>query len=1718
MDQDPDAGPSRTPAEALQSQQTVPVGSEAPFASPDTHNDSPSSNLTIDPPQRDTTSSDQDALARDTDADPADFYKSHPLPSSTSAPSMAASSPNSGTQTIRHVGSSVKNPVLPESRTTPRTDLRSISGPVGGRAASTPSVKDLMKRFDQNDAAAGASRIPFPSGLPLHRKRDPATPTKNNAENGSLVSSKIRQSSSSPQVSSPQSFASRINNPKRHVSEHVTPIKRTNATHVPGQPRLSNESPPAPQGLLFGEILPEHKDASVAGYGIRPHTARSTSDTSIHGRPRNSSGTDIEASSSATLFQNSDDHREAVVMSTPPTQQHAHVRSRSDASAVESPRISASEAPNSTFKPSTSSTSISPSSSKLPVPVRRVYSPTGSESSRPSRPSTPPSQRRNQNGSISRDTSSNQVSNHGSTTPTSRTSTPVLATRDVRPKSASQSRSSHRHPPYPAVPPPSQAATPKVSRPRTSGSLATTAQSRSKDDARTRSLHSSGGRHQKRPSDSSGRRRKINVGPVDYEQRREHIRLAYSKSIRESQALEARRKAAARESETSPIDHDEPVPAIPQIYDDPPATAPALKVSTTMPSEQDSPTLGIPGQFPQASSTATQDDTPQSAVSTTSATTEFDNEPQTTPPVPAQPQSPFGVPTTVVNPPSPQLGQPAHLRAEYRSPFPTEDGEVQGQPLNPQGADAKDVLWTPPATATTQDDFEESFNRPPPAPASYQTTVTILRPEQLTASSSKPLTPPVPFPRMGAADESDYCSEVDNGADLSHQNQPEVEYATTETCTEDNEEHYLNEDHMYESRYGEDLSHRASTCASDIGTAHDHPFSESAASGLGIPSTSYRSNRASHQSSWTDYSVETTDQSDIPVGPDATITQSSHRLLEVDTGEGFTVPYLSPQTNRMSSHMPSPDHEPPPIPTSASGSAVNSRPSSAFYDQSQPSSTLLNSERESDGYASYNDTPHSVDTPSFETAEQELNQHPSADGDGKSSITDSEETVGKELRRLAQRRNVIKELVDTEAVFVRDMNIVEEIYKGTAEACPNLDDQTVKLIFRNSHEIIEFHTMFLAELKVAVAGVYVPKGGRTAKMKQAFTTVEAQGPGEELDDNRDRETAISSVFQRNVENMKTVHESFLRNSDQAAKRLIQIQQDSTVKVWLNECNEVAKDLTAAWDLDSLLIKPMQRITKYPNLIITMLQHTPQDHPDREGLTAAKDTLETAIIEINKTKKNFELVGQIVGRKRKESDVKTGLARAFGKRVDKLQTSGNRPSEDALYAKLKEKFGDDYLRLQVVLRDVEFYTRQVSEYVQEFLRYLSSIELVMRLQPGNYPELESKWVQFNISMRDLEKVVLEDHLAQVRKQVIEPFEQVIKAYGNPSLAMKKRQKRRADFERAEQHKRSGKSLDPKLREQLEQYDALNDALVKELPMLSTLTERVGNICLSNFVNIQANWYKIWKEKMKTVLAESSDMPELQDIVETFQRDHPFAAEQMANISMLNPSYKGRVSQSTVASVDDNNRLAQPRTASGERRGRGLSVNNEASSNATPDSTRNRDSLPASVTQSTSGNVVSSGQVPSPHQYHYRDYYSGIQTYAGSSSSPKSFDMAASAKSAAGTGHTSTRPSTGRSMDSAGMPRQSYESTTYQRDSNTTYSSSQLPQDRGRFSNLFHSALPLNDGPNESQRSSRASSRDRGQDGDGYNVLWLAASLFEFNIATTKHEAGYPYLIYQAGEVS
>lgn len=355
-------------------------------------------------------------------------------------------------------------------------------------------------------------------------------------------------------------------------------------------------------------------------------------------------------------------------------------------------------------------------------------------------------------------------------------------------------------------------------------------------------------------------------------------------------------------------------------------------------------------------------------------------------------------------------------------------------------------------------------------------------------------------------------------------------------------------------------------------------------------------------------------------------------------------------------------------------------------------------------------------------------------------------------------------------------------------------------------------------------------------------------------------------------------------------------------------------------------------------------------------------------------------------------------------------------------------------------------------------------------------------------------------------------------------MKKRAKRRLDYEKHMALKANGKKVDKQLAELVEQYEALNDTLKKELPKLSAMTAKIGNICLGKFISIQATWYAIWKEKVKAPLSDVVHVPELSEIVSSFQREFALQEERARALGIVNPTLKGRASQSTTD--DASSILSKTRSRPSDilsPRGRGLSINSDhVPALPTPDFVK-RNSGQFSLSPASSA-------LPSPANY-YRDYYSGINGHArGSSGSPVTpADSTNGSRPAMGVAPPSARPSTGRSYDSNSLPRQSSESTAMsinRRDSNSTFNSSYPAHSAGpdqqtrRLSGLFNSALPLPDGPEErSARSSRASSRDRGGvNNSGYNVLWLAASLFEFNIETTKHEAGYPYLTYQAGEVS
>lgn len=381
-----------------------------------------------------------------------------------------------------------------------------------------------------------------------------------------------------------------------------------------------------------------------------------------------------------------------------------------------------------------------------------------------------------------------------------------------------------------------------------------------------------------------------------------------------------------------------------------------------------------------------------------------------------------------------------------------------------------------------------------------------------------------------------------------------------------------------------------------------------------------------------------------------------------------------------------------------------------------------------------------------------------------SSTVASSETAGKlplpsaDQKRLIRRRHIIKELVDTEHSFGQDMKVVDDIYKGTSNVII-ISAEDVKTLFSNSDQIVNFSTNFLDALKQAARGVYVlPKSkrwrsNRTSNATSYSCNTDDQSSisgGELTDDERDRKTFIGEAFEHHMREMEKVYGDYLKNHDAANQKLQQLQKNSKVQIWLKECRAYAHDLTSAWDLDSLLVKPVQRILKYPLLLDQLLEVTPENHPDFVKLDVAAREMKGISMRINEMKKRADLMEQVANnRKRKESDVRIGLSKAFGRRTEKLrqQVGLSDLVEDKGYAAVSERFGSHFFQLQVVMRDVEMYTNDVQHFMNRFSDFILAIEAHIDVGQTTYPEVESKWRKFRMSTREMSMTALTDHVSQ-----------------------------------------------------------------------------------------------------------------------------------------------------------------------------------------------------------------------------------------------------------------------------------------------------------------------------------------------------------------------------------
>ncbi|XP_061140359.1 intersectin-1 isoform X5 [Syngnathus typhle] len=185
-----------------------------------------------------------------------------------------------------------------------------------------------------------------------------------------------------------------------------------------------------------------------------------------------------------------------------------------------------------------------------------------------------------------------------------------------------------------------------------------------------------------------------------------------------------------------------------------------------------------------------------------------------------------------------------------------------------------------------------------------------------------------------------------------------------------------------------------------------------------------------------------------------------------------------------------------------------------------------------------------------------------------------------------KRQGYIHELIVTEENYVNDLQLVTEIFHKPLLECELLSEKEVAMIFVNWKELIMCNIKLLKALRVRkkMSGDRMP-----VKM-------------------------IGDILTNQLPHMQP----YIRfcSCQLNGATLIQQKTDDNPEI-KDFLKRLAMDPRCkGMPLSSFLLKPMQRVTRYPLIIKNILENTPESHPDHSHLKAALEKAEELCSQVN----------------------------------------------------------------------------------------------------------------------------------------------------------------------------------------------------------------------------------------------------------------------------------------------------------------------------------------------------------------------------------------------------------------------------------------------------------------------------------------------------------------------
>ncbi|KAG9286067.1 hypothetical protein G9A89_022744 [Geosiphon pyriformis] len=435
-----------------------------------------------------------------------------------------------------------------------------------------------------------------------------------------------------------------------------------------------------------------------------------------------------------------------------------------------------------------------------------------------------------------------------------------------------------------------------------------------------------------------------------------------------------------------------------------------------------------------------------------------------------------------------------------------------------------------------------------------------------------------------------------------------------------------------------------------------------------------------------------------------------------------------------------------------------------------------------------------------------------------SSITLFEEDeITKQQKRRRRLRNSIRELVDTEKVFLADMQLLEKIYYTQAKEIPIFNPYDLKTVFGNLHDVIEFSSDFL-ELLYVHAGCGADDGDDGGDVYDVEKHL--------IDEND--QTSIGEAFLLMLDNTKTpdngnrmesIYGEYCKRREASVAKLQEFEINEDVQSFLQKCKEMCEGQTKSWDIASLLIKPVQRVLKYPLLLHQIYTLTKPTHPDFENLKIAVKKLS----DVRKRRMQIH-----------------GITKSFTRRAMTIKqaTGITKATEDQFYDAYVRKFKKWEQNGQQLLKVIRDWVKEVKKFLEDQERLAGSIVEFYLMDDKKFQDhrsVEYRRIMENLATcrKEMEEA-LKDNLYPRIGLFMERFEA-------PAAVMRKRDRKILDYDRARAIKARGDTPDKTLQQSADAFESIRDQLQEELPLFFELMTRFFDAILSEFSAIQTKFY-------------------------------------------------------------------------------------------------------------------------------------------------------------------------------------------------------------------------------------------------------------------------------------